>query len=442
MAEMSSVVQVQQEFKPVMEELNLRVKELRDLQGKLEQEREEFGEGLSETQASIEKLETRIGELSEQQRKLNEEFHAPRLSNEEQKAVDRDEELSLFFKQLRYAAGAGDKLTEEERGKLYPDGRRYSIPTERGQWRSMQPEQARALVENTTGQILVPESLDRAIIQSVEETSIVRPLATVRTVGVDRERYRKMTQFSVSYGEALELGGSVSTSDTTPTEHYQYIEDGYGLTWLGVNELMDSDVNLQQFIIQSFARAKRETEDEKFLTGSGHASFEPEGLIDSSTITAVEAANASSITFEDLIDVTYGYEDSSSTPLKDVYRRNGVYFMHPFTELAVMKIRGDGGGGAGTGDFVWQPAVTAGNPNTIWGHSLYTSTNISQVGTGNDSVWFGDVRSCYRILDRMGMTMQRLVEVQATAGLVGFLFKFRNTGGIIRDEAARILQHP
>lgn len=443
MAEASSVAQVQADFKPVMDELQLRVKELRDLQVQLEEERGQFGEGLAETKTSMEKIESRITKLQEQQRTLGETFNAPRLSSEQVKQVETDKQLGVFLEFCRFAAGHRKKLTTEELEALYPDGRRYRLPDEAGQpWRKVEPAEARALVENTAGQILVPESFDTSIIQTVEETSIVRPLATTRSVASDREKYRKLTQFSVAYGEALELGGSVSESNITPSEDYQYIEDAYGLAYFGANELMDSDVELVQYMMQSFARAKRETEDEKFLTGSGHASHEPEALVDSSTITAVTAANAASITFEDLIDVTYGYENSSSTPLKDVYRRAGVYFMHPFTELAIMKIRGDGGGGAGTGDFVWQPAVTAGNPNTIWGHALYTSTNLSQIGTGNDSVWYGDVRSTYRILDRMGMTMQRLVELKALAGLVGFLFKFRNTGGIIRSEAARILQHP
>ena len=205
---------------------------------------------------------------------------------------------------------------------------------------------------------------------------------------------------------------------------------------------MDSDVDLVAYMVDSFGRAKRETEDEKFLTGSGHASHEPEGLIDTATITAITAANAASLEFEDMADLMYGYETTGSTPLADVYRRAGSFIVHPFTELALMKIRGDGGGGAGTGDFIWQPAVTAGSPNTVWGHSVLTTTNMAQIGTGNESVFFGDVRSCYRILDRMGMTMQRLVEIRATAGLVGFLFKWRNTGGIVRAEAGRILSHP
>jgi len=442
-----SVAQVQKDFKSVMEELNLRVQELRELQTEIEQDKVEFGEQMGGTNAQLEGLEAQITELQAEQRKLNEDFHAPRLTGEEVRQAETDDQLKAFFKFMRFAASEGgtEPLTEEERVALYPDNERgYSFIFEKDSPASrVKPEQARALVENTTGQILVPESFDTSIIRSVEEGALVRPRAYVRTIRSDREKYRKLTEFSVDCGEALELGGSVTESDITPSREWQYIENWYGLCYFGVNELMDADIELLAHMKDSFARARREKEDYYYLAnGAGHASHQPEKLVDDSTITAIEAAAAGTICFEDLIDLQKGYEDSSSTPLKDVYRRAGVYFMHPFTELAVMKLRGDGGGGAGTGNFMWQPAVTAGKPNTIWGLPVYTSTNMAQIEASANSVWFGDVRSCYRILDRIGMQMQRLIEIKALAGLVGFLFTFRNTGGIIRSEAARILQHP
>ena len=428
-----TVQDVQNEFKTVMDELQVRVKELRDLREQLEAERKEYGEELGETKASIATLEKSIADLTEQQRQLNEAYHAPRMSTEEADKIEQDAQLRAFLNQCRHMAGAGDPLTEEERKALYPDGKRYSVPSEPGQWRSLTPEQARALVENATGEILVPESFDTTIIRSVEETSIMRPLATVRPTTSNREKYRKMTEFSVSYGTALELGGSVTESDTTPSEHYQYIEDAYGLTWLGVNELADSDVNLVSYLADSFARARRETEDEKFLVGSGHGSLEPAGLIDTSTFSTVTTASSTAITFDEIKNLLYGFNTSSSTPLKDVYRRNGVFIMHPFTELALMKLKDD------DKQYLWQPSLQAGAPNVIRGHAVYTTTYMEQIAATKATVFFGDVRSAYRIIDRLGMTMQRLVEVKATAGLVGFLFHWRNTGGIVRAEAGRIL---
>jgi len=38
------------------------------------------------------------------------------------------------------------------------------------------------------------------------------------------------------------------------------------------------------------------------------------------------------------------------------------------------------------------------------------------------------------------MTLQRLLEVYATAGLIGLLASSRTTGGVIRADALRVLQ--
>jgi len=52
---------------------------------------------------------------------------------------------------------------------------------------------------------------------------------------------------------------------------------------------------------------------------------------------------------------------------------------------------------------------------------------------------FGDLRSGYRILDRLGITIQRLTELYAEYGLIGFRVHYRVGGGVIRPNALRVL---
>jgi HK97 family phage major capsid protein len=51
------------------------------------------------------------------------------------------------------------------------------------------------------------------------------------------------------------------------------------------------------------------------------------------------------------------------------------------------------------------------------------------------SVLFGDVRSGYMIADRQQVTVQRLDERFADQGIVGFLFRQRVGGDVIRPAA-------
>lgn len=404
-----SIQELQTEFRKITEELQLRVKEMRDArEGLDEQVSTAIAEGTT-------KLEERIAKLQKAQEDLEIRFKAPRLSAEDTEKVAKDKRVKAFLGQMRYAAGLRGALTSEEREAL--------------------PEHQRALVENSTGQILVPEDLETEIIRTAADIATVRPLATVRSTTRDRLRRRSITEVSMSFGGKLETGGTVTESTSTPSEEYQYVEDANGLAKLGEDELMDTDTNLIAFLVDSFARAKADLEDEKFITGSGHSSVEPEGILNGSTVTRVAAASATAIAFNDLLNLMKGYNSSSSTPLKSVYVKNGVFMMSTFTELAVMKLKDS------NGQYLWRPTVTLGTPATIWGHPVYINNNLEEIATGNDIVIFGDIRAGYRILDRTGMTIKRLNELYSEADLVGFKAKVRLTGGIIRAAAMRILQN-
>ncbi len=436
----TTVQEIQTMFKSAAEEMQSRVKEMRQLQSEIAVDKKLYGDATAENKTKMEGIEKRIGELQAEQTKLNRDFNAPPLPTKEVEEIAQKAETKAFLKHLRSWTG-GAKLTAEERAILYPEGRTYGFPGARNEsWLMRTPEEARALVEDATGQILVTEGLQTGLIRSVAEASIIRPRASVRTTQSNRDKFRTITEFTCYYGQPRETGGALTSSDVTPAADYLYIEDGHGLTWLGVNELEDSDEDLVAFINDSFAKGRATVEDTKFILGAGHASFEPVGLFNGAVITRIVAANAASIIFEDLVDLMYGYDSGASIPIKSVYQNAGVFIMHPFTELACMKIRSDGGGGAGTGPFVWQPSVVAGKPNTIWGHEVLTSTNIAQIAHSADTVFFGDLRSCYQVLDRRGLVLQKLVELKATSGQIGFLYTWRGTGGIIRAEAARILQ--
>jgi HK97 family phage major capsid protein len=52
---------------------------------------------------------------------------------------------------------------------------------------------------------------------------------------------------------------------------------------------------------------------------------------------------------------------------------------------------------------------------------------------------FGDFRAGYRIIDRMGMSIQRLIELYSGAGLIGFHASRRVGGSVINPNALVIM---
>jgi HK97 family phage major capsid protein len=292
------------------------------------------------------------------------------------------------------------------------------------------PDQRKALVADAEGQILIPEALEAEIYRELPKLTVMRGLATVQTINSDRIRRRSMTELTVGWGK-LETGSVLVESDVVLSEAYQYIENLNGLTKVGVDELSDSDVAIEALLRDSFARAFAEAEDSAFITGTGHASLQPEGILNGSTVTRVTAGQVADVTYDDLIEILYAVPEQ--------YARNGAWIMNRTTEKhfrAMVDLNNRP---------LWEPSLQAGGPNMLLGYPVYQQADVPAIpasGTAADVLIFGDVRAGYRILDRAGVAAQRLTELYAEQDLVGVKVKKRVGGGVIRANALRILEVP
>jgi len=296
------------------------------------------------------------------------------------------------------------------------------------------PKEQRALVEDATGEIAVPEDLEREWIVAVEKLTVFRALVDVKPTRSDRMRKRSRTRVTVAMGK-LELGDDLHTSDMALSEEHQYVEDMNGYTEFGVDELMDSDSNLLAFMQEDFTFAFAELEDTQCWEGIGHASREFGGMNRGAIITRVAATAAAVISIDDLLALFY------QVPLQ--YRKRGSLVITSATELGIMLLR-DLAGGAGTGTYLWQPSIQAGVPNRLRGYPVYVQDDLDEWdGTSsNDVAIFGDFKRGYRILDRQGMTLTRLSELRRLSGLIGFLATRRVGGEVKIADALRILETP
>lgn len=293
---------------------------------------------------------------------------------------------------------------------------------------ALNPEERKALVEDTTGQYLIEPELDAEIVRELPKITVVRALATVRPIGKDRLKMRSMGGVAVGWGK-LETGAEPAESTPTPgAPTYQYVEDLVGLAKIGRDELMDTDVRLEPILAEEFTRALGEEEDKQFILGDGHETYnKPEGITKNVVLIAATktTAAAAAVAIEDFLDMIY------SCPTQ--YRKNGVFIMNSATELAIRKLRAKDASGTYEGPFLWQPSVQEGKPNTFLGKGTYTQDDMETLaGAAQVIAIFGDVKAGYRIVDRIGMTIQRMEELYTEAGLVGFLITKRVTGGVMR----------
>ena len=294
----------------------------------------------------------------------------------------------------------------------------------------------KALISDATGRILLPEELEATIREGLPQLNVIRPLCSVMTTNRDRVRARSLTAPTVAWGK-LELGAAVATSTPVPTEQYAYVEDLNGLVQIGVDELADTDQNLAAWLAQQFTIAMANAEEAAFAIGTGHTFLQPEGIFTAAGGIATEALDAAgAVTFDDLKQVQYA--------LPAQYRNGASWLMHSGTELLIQLLRGVGAVGPLYDQYLWQPSLSAGTPNTLLGYPVYNSGSIAQVGDGvlQRVVGFGNWKYAYQIVDREGMSLKQLNELFITSGMVGFLATRRLTGLVRWADAARILIEP
>jgi HK97 family phage major capsid protein len=291
----------------------------------------------------------------------------------------------------------------------------------------------RALVEDTTGDILVPEDLETEIERTTEKISVMRTLATARPIKGDRLRRRSLTEVTMSWGK-LEKGAIITESTPTPAEEWAYVEDLSGLAKIGRDELQDNDANLEALIMDSFARAKAETEDTGFTIGTGHTYQQPEGVAVDSGISTIDLITDDVVVAEDVLKLEY--------ELPAQYLKGASYLMHRKTELVIRLLRA-GGSTTTDGPFLWQPSLQVGMPPTFDGFPIYNQSDMNYPADAllKNVMVFGNFKLGYRILDKGGMTIQRLEELYAEEGCVGFLAYFRAGGYVAKADALRALKN-
>jgi phage major capsid protein, HK97 family len=110
-----------------------------------------------------------------------------------------------------------------------------------------------------------------------------------------------------------------------------------------------------------------------------------------------------------------------------------VFATNDLTMKAIRKLKD------ANGQYLWQPSIKEGTPDMILGKRIHTSSYVPQIGAGAKSVAFGDF-SYYWIADRQTRTFQRLNELFATTGQVGFIATQRVDGKLVLPEAVQVLQ--
>ena len=271
------------------------------------------------------------------------------------------------------------------------------------------------------GGYLVPEEFENQIIMDLANENVFRKLAKVIATEHDRK-----IPVSANHSVAAWTDENAAYTESNPTFGQKEL-DAYKLTDLcRVSDelLQDSMFDIEAYLSGEFARAFGIKEEEAFCVGDGNK--KPTGLFTTNGgQVGVTTAGATAITADELISLIYS--------LKAPYRKNAKFLLNDATVAYVRKLKD------GNGVYLWQPSLTAGEPDKLLGYDVYTSAYVPTIAASAYTIAFGDF-SYYWIADRQNRTIKRLNELYATNGQVGFVASQRVDGKIILPEGIKLLQ--
>jgi len=270
------------------------------------------------------------------------------------------------------------------------------------------------------GGYLVPDQFERTLVQALEEHNIMRQLSRVITTSSGELHIPVVA--STGTASWVAEGNEIPLSDGT---FGQVVLTAYKIgTMIKVTHelLKDSAFPIDSFLAQDFGRRMGQLEEEAFVAGDGIN--KPTGFLTSAPVGKV-VGSPTALSFDDVMDLY--------RKLRSPYRNKAVFVANDLTIGALQKLKDN------NGQYLWRPALTMGEPDTILGRPVYVSSFMPAIGPEAKVLAFGDF-SYYWIGDRTGRTFERLNELFAQTDQVGFKATQRVDGKLVLPEAIQVMQ--
>ncbi|MBI5260260.1 MAG: phage major capsid protein [Bradyrhizobium sp.] len=288
----------------------------------------------------------------------------------------------------------------------------------------MEPGDRRALVvgDDTKGGYLAPAEFVAEILRGLVQFSPVRAAARVGTTAAGEVLIPKRT-------------GRLTARWVGETETRTSTEPSYGQLRIPVNEaacyvdvsnqmIEDAAVDIAAELALDLAEEFGRLEGAGFVSGDGNK--QPLGFMADADVPSVSSGLAANIDPDSLIDALYA--------LAPYYRNRSAWMMNGTTLANVRKFK------SGDGQYLWQPSIAAGQPETILGRPVVEAVDMPDIGAGAFPVVIGDFQSGYRIYDRIQLGVTRDPYTIATSGQTRFHARRRVGGGVAKAEAFRKLK--
>ena len=266
------------------------------------------------------------------------------------------------------------------------------------------------ITTDNQGGFVVPKTLQARVLEMLKAQNVMRQISAVMQTASTELIPVEASKAQFAW---MDEAAAFSEADLTFNQISIGAHKLGGMIKITDELLQDSAIDIASYITRKMVEAINDAEEVAFITGTG--TKQPKGVI---------TASATAVTSDEVIDLFYSLDGG--------YRSNAVWLMSDSFERELRKLK------VGN-DYLWQPALELGRPNTILGRPVYTSGAMPAFAKNNMPCAFGDF-SRYQIADRGGISVMRLNELFAGNGLVGFRVFKRVDGQLLDTNAIKTLK--
>ncbi len=391
----------------------MEIKELIEKQGTAF---EEFKKANDARLNEIEKKGAADPLLTEQVNKLNTALE------EQKKAME-----TLQTAASRPGAGAGEEGKEKpelaEHKKAFIDYLRKGNDANLGEMQT----KALSVGSDPDGGYLVTPAMANIITKIVNETSPIRQLASVQTISSDSLDTIADVQL-MSGGWTGEQDSRSETNTAQIGKRNIPVHELYANPRATQKLLDDANINIEQWLAEKIAEKLSLLENTAFVSGNGTS--KPRGFLTYASGTSwgqiqqVSSGTSADFGADDLISLFY--------TLKEPYQKNATFVMARATLANVRQMKGS------DGQYLWQPALTAGAPDILLGRPVVQASDMEAIGASSLSVAVADWKQAYQIVDRIGIRTLR--DPFSAKPYVQFYTTKRVGGDVLNFEAIKLLK--
>lgn len=349
--------------------------------------------------------------------------------------VEREERAEKSFKMVEEAEehvhGSGDDTETKQRKVITLQKKAFDAFLVGGASdpdyvaKQVELKVLQADLDTSGGYLVAPQAFVQQLLKAVDDQVMIRQYATVYPLGANESLGVPSLDTDLNDADWTTELATGNQDDSTRFGKRELRPHPFAKRVKISNKLlrsalMDPEAHVRERLAYKFGI----TEEKAFMTGNG--AEKPLGLFTASaqgisTGRDVTIGTTTAVTADGFIDVLHG--------LKPQYWGRSRWLMHRDVLKQVRKLKD------GNGQYLWQAGLAGGTPNTILDRPYMISEFAPNTLTNGQYVALIGDFTFYWIVDALGLTVQRVVELYAESNATGFIGRAECDGMPVLEEA-------